>query len=94
MPAALALLHELLHDKNLSAISRFKTALDFDTVLGLDLGKKTEENIPMEVMSLVYERNVARSEKNWTRADELRLEIEQKGYKVKDSDEKTLVTKI
>ena len=94
MPAALALLHELLHDKNISAVSRFKTALDFDTVLGLDLGKKTEENIPMEVMSLVYERNVARTEKNWARADELRLEIEQKGYKVKDSDEKTLVTKI
>ena len=94
MPAALALLHELLKDKNLNDTTKFKTALDFDKVLGLNLGQESQQDIPAEVMTLVDERNVARTEKNWSRADELRLEIEQMGYKVKDSDEKTLVTKI
>ena len=94
MPAALALLHELLKDKNLNNTTKFKTALDFDKVLGLNLGQESQQDIPAEVMTLVDERNVARTEKNWSRADELRLEIEQMGYKVKDSDEKTLVTKI
>ena len=87
MPVALAVLHELLNDKNLSSQTRTGTALDFDRVLGLGLGDAiTEEEIPTQIMLLAQEREEARSNKDWTRSDQLRALIENAGYTVKDTD--------
>ena len=55
----------------------------FDTVLGLKITEKREEEIPQEILELVEQRKVARNEKNWTESDRLRDLIAQKGYSVK-----------
>ena len=44
----------------------------FDTVLGLKITEKREEEIPQEILELVEQRKVARNEKNWTESDRLR----------------------
>ncbi len=59
----------------------------FDTVLGLKISEETEkkqEEIPADVLELVEERKIARNSKNWSKSDELRNKIEEKGYEVKD----------
>ena len=66
----------------------------FDTVLGLKITEKREEEIPQEILELVEQRKVARNEKNWTESDRLRDLIAQKGYSVKDTKHGAEVSKI
>jgi cysteinyl-tRNA synthetase len=58
----------------------------FDKILGLFRGgfPKARIELPREVESLVAERETARREKNWARADELRKRIADLGYTVDD----------
>ena len=65
----------------------------FDTVLGLKITEKREEEIPQEILELVEQRKVARNEKNWTESDRLRDLIAQKGYSVKDTKDGAEVIK-
>lgn len=69
--------------------------LDFDKVLGLGFGKsKTrQEIIPPEIYKLAKERETARMEKDWARADKLRQEIGQKGYMVEDTEDGSQIKK-
>jgi hypothetical protein len=46
-----------------------------------------EEQPPVEVLTLVEQRQEARSAKDWTRSDRLRVELENLGWKVKDTPE-------
>ncbi|MEX1026661.1 MAG: cysteine--tRNA ligase, partial [Candidatus Paceibacterota bacterium] len=46
----------------------------------------TLEQLPAEVAVLVRERETARSEKNFTRADELREKISAAGFEIHDTD--------
>lgn len=66
----------------------------FDTVLGLKIIEKREEEIPQEILELVEQRKIARNEKNWTESDRLRDLIAQKGYSVKDTKDGAEVSKI
>lgn len=67
----------------------------FDTVLGIKIAeKKEEQQIPQEVLDLVEQRKVARSEKNWPESDRLRDLIIEKGYNVKDTKEGVEVSKL
>ncbi|MEI3401541.1 MAG: hypothetical protein V8R51_04110 [Clostridia bacterium] len=67
----------------------------FDTVLGIKIAeKKEEQQIPQEVLDLVEQRKVARSEKNWAESDRLRDLIIEKGYNVKDTKEGVEVSKL
>lgn len=70
--------------------------LEFDKVLGLDLNSGSNETVivPDEIAELVQKRTVAKSGKNYEEADRLRLEIEKGGYRVKDTPDGVLVTKI
>ena len=65
-----------------------------DKVLGLDLLKKEKIEIPPEIVKLVKERERARQEKDWKKADLLREEIKKKGYRVDDSEEGCSISKI
>ena len=64
------------------------TLLDFDKVLGLGLQhvKQEELEIPAEILALATERQKARASKEWTRADELRDEINKMGFIIKDKN--------
>ena len=70
-----------------------KTIKKMDEVFGLDLLKKEKVEIPTDVMKLVKDREKARRDKDWKKADKLRNEIEKKGWKIDDTGEGSRVQK-
>lgn len=106
-PKAIALLHDIMKDEGAKKEDIRSTFLDFDRVLGLGFAEantKLLENlsgekklkvseIPEEIQTLLKEREYARNEKNFERADTLRDEIEQKGYEVIDAADGATVKK-
>ena len=94
-PRALAATQELLKS-NLSDNEKLNTILDFDRVLGLNLKDllNTKEELPKDIKELIKQRQVEREVKNWEKADELRVIIEERGYVVEDSDGESKVHKV
>lgn len=93
-PQALAVLQELLKS-DISNEDKLATALDFDKVLSLDLGKKLEtEKISKDVLDLFKEREVARNNKNWELSDKLRDDLGKMGYLVEDGKGGSVLKKI
>lgn len=96
-PRALTVLWDLIKNNDISNADKKATVLDFDKVLGLGfekLTKETEEVIPEEILNLVKEREEARKNKDFKKSDDLRNEINQLGYEVKDKEEGQKVSKI
>ena len=94
MPVAMSVVWDII--KNPVKSKKLQNLLlKFDEVLGLDLKnyQKQENVLPEEIVSLVKERNEARSNKNWTESDRIRDILIEKGYTVKDSKEGTIVEK-
>ena len=92
MPKALAVVQELLK-LDLSEEDKLATVLDFDKVLGLNLDKIGEEEVPRVIRELVIERRTARKEKNWKESDKLREKIEKLGYIIEDTKDGSRVFK-
>jgi cysteinyl-tRNA synthetase len=82
-PRALQVLWNLLRDKN--AEGKIRTVEKMDEIFGLNLLKKEKIKIPSEVKKFLEEREKARREKNWKRADELRNKINKLGFIVNDT---------
>ena len=60
--------------------------MKFDTVLGIRIDKQEEQKeIPQEISELLEQRKKARENKDWTKSDEIRDLISEKGYIVKDT---------
>jgi len=85
MPEALAVLWELLRDKK--AKGKLETIKEMDMVFGLKLLEKEKIDVPENIRKLADERQAARNEKNWKKADELREKINKMGWQVDDVDE-------
>lgn len=83
IPQALALVWDVLKS-NLDNTSKLDLILDFDKVLGLKLNEVKEEKIPQEIISLAEKRKQAKSVKDFKTADEIRKQIEEKGFTVED----------
>lgn len=85
---ALAIVWRLI-DSDEDSGKKAKTLLWMDRVLGFGLdayiGKK--EEVPENVLQFVQDRETARLEKNWEKADALREEIHALGYEVEDTDQ-------
>lgn len=100
MPEAIALLWEMMKDKNIPNQIKINTVAKFDEVLGLSLIekagllKKREANIPATATALSNERNAARADKDWKRSDEIRKKILDLGFEVKDTDTGTKIIPI
>ena len=92
-PGALAVFWTMLRDGKLFAKDKKATALDMDRVLGFDLDKVFEVEIPEEVQGMIDERQQARVEKDFELADQLRDQIEKRGYTVEDSEKTVKVLK-
>lgn len=85
-PQALALAWELLATQENPADIK-TTILDWDNVLGLQLDQAPAPiTIPENIKKLAAERETARQNKDWTRADELRTQIQTQGYEVDDTE--------
>ena len=77
----------MLKDKTLPTAAKKQSLLKFDRVLGLDLSSAKKPEIPVEIKKLAAARQQYREQKNWAKADELRRELEARGYLVKDIKE-------
>jgi cysteinyl-tRNA synthetase len=88
LPTALAVVRELLRS-DLEPDERRWLALDADFVLGLDLHRVWDvaESIalPADVQSLADERAAARAASDYHRSDELRNQLSDLGWSVKDA---------
>ncbi len=99
MPEAIAILHKILGDENISAKIKINTIAKFDEVFGLSLiekaleTKKISENIPKELLVLAEERDIAKKNKNWTDADQIRKKIIDLGYTIQDTAQGFKITK-
>lgn len=87
MPAALALLWDIIKNEKLDAKTKYALIIDFDKVLGLNLGKIKVEKIPVSVLKLIKEREKYRKEKNFAKSDKLREKIEKLGWLIEDTPE-------
>jgi cysteinyl-tRNA synthetase len=93
-PQAFAVVLELVAEAYRRGDKRiWNTLLALDQTLALDLEKTRADSqsaeLPAEVKGLIEERAASRKEKNFKRADELRREIEARGYEVKDNRDGT-----
>lgn len=95
IPQGLAVVQKILKS-DISDADKKATIVKCDEVLGLDLDKTfiTPSVIPDEVSELAEQRDVARKNKDWQKADELRDQIEKMGFSVKDDGEKSKVFKV
>lgn len=91
---ALAIMWELVNDKEMLLADKHATLLEFDNVLGLGMNSWVPDEIPEEVMELVRERANAKSSKDWEKADSIREKIFNLGFEVKDKGEDFEVRKI
>ena len=78
---------------NIPDMDKLELLLDWDSILGLDLANvQTIGEIPEQIKQLVTIRENLRKEGKFVEADQIRMEIEQKGYFVKDTANGTVIS--
>ena len=68
----------------------------FDTltdILGIVYNRKKQDKIPQEILDLAEQRKLARKDKNFALADELRNKISELGYVIEETRQGTKITK-
>lgn len=96
-PQALASVWEIAKS-NIPAGDKYDLLMICDEILGLGLKDLKDEPmnqvIPQEILALAQKRDELRKEKQFYASDEVRKQIEQKGYVVQDSSSGTAIKKI
>lgn len=85
-PKALATVWEVIKS-DLSKGNKYSLLLQFDKVLGFNFGNLKNKEIPSSIIKLAKDRDEARKRKDWVKSDQLRNEINSKGYIVEDTKE-------
>ncbi len=103
-PEALAVLFEMISDINKLMDSETLNQSDLEllkiswkkiiTDLGLKFEAKKSTQIPAEIINLAKERELARKNKDFQKADEIRENILEKGYLLKDTSEGYSLSKV
>lgn len=91
-PTALAVVWEMVKS-GIEDDVKAATLQKMDRILGLRLFEQEEAKVPEEVEKLKIEREKARQEKDFAKADELREQIENLGWLVKDTIDGTTLMK-
>jgi cysteinyl-tRNA synthetase len=95
-PEAVAVLWEAVKTKDLSDTDKLATIMDFDRVFGLGLDEvKSDEaelgqKLKAKIEQLIKERETARADGKWERADEIRDELADRGVELEDTPEGTV----
>jgi cysteinyl-tRNA synthetase len=99
-PRALATMWSMLKDESLTPSQTLACLLEMDKILGLNLDSvsaqlqsQASEPVPDDILAMVAERTLAKKQKNYARADELRAIVEQEGWHLKDTPDGTTVTR-
>ena len=102
MPKAIALIWDLVKDRNVQKEDKRSTLLSFDKALGLGLDNSNKKliemfsgkgeklqigKLPKEIKKMVDEREEARKSKDFEKADLLRDELKEKGYEIEDKED-------
>ena len=88
----ITLVYDVLKDDDLSDFSKLYLIDNFDKVLGLDLieeEKEIDENFEREIKEKIEERNEAKKNKDFQKADQIRDELLIKGIKLNDTRDGT-----
>ena len=99
-PQVLAALFTALGDDELSVQEKWGLLIEADALLGLSLttppadAQVAFEDLPAAVQALYSERVEAKKQKDYARADELRIHIENSGYRVEDTASGPLFTRL
>lgn len=94
-PAALALLWDTVKDEDIPREEQLATLQAAEAVFGLSLFKTAQQaEIPADILTLAQEREQARTSRDFARADELRIHIQNRGYAVEDSASGPIVTRL
>ncbi|MDD5331960.1 MAG: cysteine--tRNA ligase [Candidatus Nanoarchaeia archaeon] len=95
LPKALAVLWKVLDDPELGDREKYDLVMDFDSVLGLGLEDLEEKTVELNEKDkkLILERETARKNKDWKKADEIRNIFIKKGYILKDTPKGVKVEK-
>lgn len=91
-PLAIGILFSMVKSEEKSQ-DVYNLAMDFDRVLGLQLDKQEEVEIPQEIKDLAELRWIAKQNKDWANADKYRDQILSQGYKILDSKDGYEITK-
>jgi cysteinyl-tRNA synthetase len=84
---ALAVVFEVLKDKNLSAEQKLALVLDADNILGLSLAEAELEKsseAPEEIRALAEKRAASRADRDFAAADAIRDQLVASGWEVED----------
>ena len=88
----MTLVYDVLKDEELSDFSKLYLMDDFDKVLSLNLIEEeteVDEDLEKEILAKIEERNQAKKDKDYAKADQIRNELLEKGIKLIDSREGT-----
>ncbi|MBE6151513.1 MAG: cysteine--tRNA ligase [Firmicutes bacterium] len=88
----MTLVYDVLKDEELSDFSKLYLMDSFDKVLGLNLIEEeaeVDEELEKEILAKIEERNQAKKDKDYAKADEIRNSLLEKGIKLIDSREGT-----
>ena len=93
MPQALSVVWDVIrYEKKSPKIAELLK--NFDEVLGLNIDKKEEVEIPDEIVNLLEERKDARINRDYAKSDELRDKLKELGYIVKDTKDGQKIEKV
>lgn len=84
LPNGLAVLWNLLRDEK--AEGKLRTIKKINEVFCFDLFKKEKTQVPKEIQKMAEEREEARKNKRWAKADELREKINKAGFVIEDTE--------
>lgn len=86
-PKALAVIFNFIREVNKQGNGKqaYDLMIEIDKILGLNLDKLKKDKIPEKVKELVKQREKARNDKDWAKADKLRDTIKELGFVVEDS---------
>jgi cysteinyl-tRNA synthetase len=92
MPTALSITRETARNSKIEPAERRRLILDFDRVLGLRLDTveaKAPRVVSEEALALVHQRDEARAARNWKLSDQLRDQLKELGFEVRDTSKGT-----
>jgi len=89
---ALAVMWSMLKS-NIPSTDKLDLLYDFDLVFGLRLNEITEERIPDEILALKKDYEQSRQQKDFTKSDKIRKQINDRGFEVRDTPSETILTK-
>lgn len=91
---AITVLYEVINHDDMNGATKLSFIEEIDNVLSLDLLKEEKKKLDQEFISYIEtkieERNIAKKEKNFLLADQIRDELEAKKIYIKDTREGTI----